>query len=243
METIRFGEGGSSGGGSLVHHTGTAPAPAVVLLTAIAGINPYMERVAGQLAEHGFTTLVLDYYARSGQVPDLSSPEKIMAAVGALSDPQTLGDLQDAVHYLAELETVNPERVAVLGFCVGGTYALMATSRVDGLRATAAFYGVLSYAKLSENKPLSPLDAVEASRVPLLAHYGDEDHLVPVTDVEALRERTRGAPAEVYLYPGAGHAFHEDFRPDIYRPVAARLAWTRTLAHLDWHLGSADGTS
>lgn len=65
---------------------------------------------------------------------------------------------------------------------------------------------------------------------------GDRDHIVPATDVADLRQALTGKPAEVYLYPGAGHAFHEDFHPAVYRPVAAEESWRRTVAYLDWYL-------
>jgi len=237
VETLSFETGSSAGGGQLVRRRRGGAGPAVVLLTAIAGINPYFERIANSLADHGATTLTVDYFARTGERPDLSGPEQIMAAVAALSDSQAIADVQSAVDRLRGLDAVDGDRIAVLGFCIGGTYALMSTSRVEGLKTAVAFYGVLRYGQLSDNKPVSPLEAVDAERVPLLAHYGDEDHLVPRQDVDELRVRTRGQAAEVYLYPGAGHAFHEDFRPPLYRPVAAKLAWERTLAHLDWHLG------
>jgi dienelactone hydrolase len=238
VEALRFEDGSNAGGGRLVRRRPEGSGPALVLLTAIAGINPYFKRLAESLADHGITTLTVDYFARNGEKPDLSGPEQIMAAVAALPDPQAMADVQAAVNHLRELDRVDPERIGVLGFCIGGTYSLMSTSRVDGLKTAVAFYGVLRYGKLSDNKPVSPLEAVDAGRVPLLAHYGDEDHLVPLHDVEELRERTRGEPAEVYLYPGAGHAFHEDFRPPVYRPVAAHIAWQRTLVHLDWHLST-----
>lgn len=239
MERVALA-GRDAGGGTIARPRREGRSPAIVLLTAISGINPYFERVAARLAELGLVTLTVDYFARSGQMPDLSSPEAIMEAVGAISDEQALADVSAAVDLLRGDDAVDPERVAVLGFCLGGTYALMATSRVEGLRTAVAYYGLIRYPRLSENKPVSPLDAVDAERVPLLAHYGDEDHLVPVEDVEALRDRTRGRTAEVYLYPGAGHAFHEDFRPAAYRPIAARESWARTMAQMDWHL-TVDG--
>jgi dienelactone hydrolase len=49
-------------------------------------------------------------------------------------------------------------------------------------------------------------------------------------------ERLAGRPAEIYTCPGAGHAFHEDFRAQVYRPVAAVTAWSRTREYLPWYL-------
>ena len=95
---------------------------------------------------------------------------------------------------------------------------------------------MLKYTETTENKPVSPMDTVDDITCPLLGHFGEADHLVPVDHAAELQERLKGKPAEVYTYPGAGHAFHEDFRPEIYRPVAAQTAWQRTLIYLRWYL-------
>jgi carboxymethylenebutenolidase len=83
-------------------------------------------------------------------------------------------------------------------------------------------------------KPRQPLDAIRDLSCPLLGLYGAEDALIPVADVEELKRRlaqTRHAH-EVRLYPGAGHAFLNDTRPDAYRPEAAADAWSRLVPFL-----------
>ncbi|MGP4029942.1 dienelactone hydrolase family protein [Actinomadura sp. 3N407] len=228
---IRFGDGA---GGVLVGAEGTRR-PAVLLTTAIAGINDYVLRQADRLAGDGHTCLVLDYYARQGgRAPDLSSPEKIMAAVAALPDPTVIEDMTAAVRWLEDETGAN--RIGAVGFCIGGTYSLLAASQVPGLRCAVAFYGMLRYAAATDAKPVSPLDAAEKAACPVLGHFGETDHLVPVADAAELADRLRGRPAEIYTYPGAGHAFHEDFRPEVYRPVAATTAWARTGEYLSRYL-------
>ncbi|MEV4671378.1 MULTISPECIES: dienelactone hydrolase family protein [Actinomadura] len=230
---VRFN---ADGAGGVVVGADGGERPAVLLTTAIAGVNDYVLRQAGRLADAGYAVAVLDYYAREGgQAPDLSSPEKIMTAVGALADETVMGDMADAVAWLKEQPGVT--RVGALGFCIGGTYALLAASRVPGLSCAVTFYGMLRYGKLSDNKPVSPIDAAEKVGCPFLGHFGETDHLVPVADARELADRLRGRPAEIYTYPGAGHAFHEDFRPEVYRPVAATAAWARTHEYLRYYLG------
>lgn len=233
---VSFGPDGA--GGVVVGADGGGQRPAVLLTTAIAGVNDYVLRQADRLAEDGYACAVLDYYARDGgRAPDLSSPEKIMAAVGALSDERVLDDMAAAVSWLNEQG--GTDRVGALGFCIGGAYALLAASRIEGLRCAVTFYGMLRYAKPSDNKPLSPIDTAENVGCPFLGHFGEADHLVAVEDARELAARLRGKPAEVYTYPGAGHAFHEDFRPEVYRPVAATTAWSRTQEYLNYYLREA----
>jgi carboxymethylenebutenolidase len=211
----------------------------IVLLPAIAGVDEYALRVADRLAVHGYAVLALDYFARAGAVPDLGSPEKVMAAVASVSDDQVVEDVGQALQALAEDGAVEVSRAGVLGLCIGGSLALLSAAALgDRLSCVAAFYGLVRYGSSSDNKPRSPLDVAKDVEVPFVGHWGDADHLVPAADVEALREAMRGKPAEIYLYPGAGHAFHEDHRP-VYRPAAAADAWRRTLLYFDYYMASS----
>lgn len=231
MEQVRFGEGA---GGPIAMPGGPGPHPAVVVVPAIAGINDYIERVCKRLATQGYLAVGLDYYL-DRTTPDLSDMSRILAAVASLADDEVVESIQSIVSGLGERADVDADRVGMVGFCIGGTYSVLAASRVDGLACSVGFYGLLRYQELTENKPRSPLDTVDGLRVPLLMHYGDDDHLVPSDDVIALQKQTSASRVEVYRYPGAGHAFHEDFR-DVYRPVAAQTAWLRTTIYLDWYL-------
>ncbi|KRV50457.1 hypothetical protein AQ490_15340 [Wenjunlia vitaminophila] len=248
-ERVAFGSGaagpggyqhslpGGGPGGYFHPAPGPGPHPAVVVVPAISGVNDYVQRQAARLAEAGYSALLLDYYARQqGQAPDLSSPEKVMEAVWALPDPQVLDDLSAAVAWLGARPEVEASRVGVVGFCIGGSYALLGAAHVPGLACAVTFYGMLRYAQLSPNKPESPLDAVSKAQCPVLGHFGDADAIVPLADARELADRLRGKPAEIYTYPGAGHAFHEDFRPQVYRPAAAAAAWERTCQYLDYYL-------
>jgi carboxymethylenebutenolidase len=89
-------------------------------------------------------------------------------------------------------------------------------------------------------KPRQPLDALADLSCPLLGLYGAEDALIPLADVEELKRRlarTRHAHA-VHVYPGAGHAFLNDTRPDAYRPQAAEEAWGRLVPFLQRELAA-----
>lgn len=234
---LRLGDEANSPGGVLARPAAQGPAPAVIVTSAIAGINDYVERVVDELASQGYLALGLDYYARTGGPPDLSSMDKIMAAVANLSDPQVIDDMRAAADWLR----ADPEcdgKVASVGFCIGGTYALLASAAIDDLACAVSFYGMLRYRELTANKPTSPLDAAAKAKCPLLGHFGENDHLVPVSDADELRQVTQSLPAEIYTYPGAGDAFHEDFRPQVHRPVAAATAWSRTLTFLRYYLTS-----
>lgn len=236
-EFVEFDASAGRTCGYLARPEGRGPFPAVALAPAIAGVNDYVKGVATTLADAGYACLAIDYHARSDGPPDLSDLQKILAAVAAVDDTVALADLQGARDHLAAQDFVDADRIGIVGFCMGGSYALMAAARVDGIRCAVAFYGLLRYRQKTDNKPVSPLDVVDDVRVPFLGHYGETDHLIPLDDVEELRARLSGRPAEIHTYPGAGHAFHEHFRPEVYRPVAAATAWAHTATYLGWYLG------
>lgn len=211
------------------------PAPAVILLPAVAGLNSYCSKIADALAEQGYVSLAIDYYARTGGTPRISTRAEAIATVASLSDNEILADIAAGAHYLKAQPYVAQNKLAVLGFCVGGTYALLAASTIDAFTCAISFYGPPKYTELNNNKPRSPLEAVVDLKCPLLAHYGEADSLIPLQHVQELREQLKAKPAEIYTYPGAGHAFHEDFRPEAYRPIAAQEAWLRSLRYLHWY--------
>jgi carboxymethylenebutenolidase len=233
-ERIRFPSVDGDGGG-LLFVPEHLPAPGVVLLPAIHSITPYIEEVASGLRRNGFACLALDYFAR-GDSPELSDRPSMVAAVDAMSDLRAIADVDGALAHLRNGPSAG-RSVGVLGFCVGGSLALLARAQIDRLDAVVAYYGQLRYAGHPEHKPTSPLESVGDQGAPFLGHFGDEDWATSIDDAAELARRLRGQPAEVYIYPGAGHAFHEWHRPDVYRATAASESWARTMAFLRWHLG------
>ena len=114
--------------------------------------------------------------------------------------------------------------------------------------ASVPFYGLLSHQHGilhgdagvdPELKPREPLEAARDIRCPVLGFYGDQDQFVPVSDIELLTERLAetSQPAEIVVYPGAGHAFMNDTRPDAYRPADAADAWQKMVDFLRKQLG------
>ena len=216
--------------------------PGVVMIPDVRGLYGHYRELAARLASEGFVVLAVDLYRRTGP-PEISDPAAAMRWIRELSDPQVLADVQAAVDCLAAHESVAGRPIGVAGFCMGGQYALLAACSCRGLSACVPFYGMLAYADGldAEKKPRSPLEATPDLTCPVLGLYGEDDALIPVSDVRALEERlaATGQPFEVHLYAGAGHAFMNDTRPDAYRPDAARDAWPRMLSFLHKHLGAA----
>ena len=76
---------------------------------------------------------------------------------------------------------------------------------------------------------------------PYLGLFGEDDGLIPRADIKELESALRraGKTFQTKVYPGAGHAFFNDERPDAYRPEAAKDAWVRAITFFRTHLGKA----
>jgi carboxymethylenebutenolidase len=157
---------------------------------------------------------VCDRFAREGFValaPDLYRGERAR-------DPDAAGRL------MMGLEIPIGARVGAVGFCMGGQLALFAATRSPRIGAVVDFYGIHPNVSLD----LSGLSAA------VLGIFAERDEFVPVESARKLEADLRGAGkrARFEVYPGVGHAFFNDSRPDVYDARAAARAWSETLAFL-----------
>ena len=217
----------------------SGPRPGVVVIHDVWGLADHTRDLAGRLAAEGFAALAVNLYRG---LPELRIDDPGRWIRG-LSDPQMLEQVQAGIDGLAAHPAVAGHRVGVVGFCMGGMYSLLAAAGCRGLSAAVVFYGLLSHDQglFRTDKPLDPArkprEPAAAAReiaCPLLCFFGEDDDFVPLSDVQRLREGLAGAahPAEIVVYPGAGHAFLNDTRPAAYRPEIARRAWARMLEFL-----------
>ena len=228
-------------------HRANAVQPGVVVIHDVWGLSDHYRDLARRLAGDGFAALAVNLYRRTPE-PKITDPG---AWIRALSDPQAIADIQSAVDFLAAHPAVAGRKIGVTGFCMGGTYAIHAAASCRGVSAAVAFYGMLSHERGllapppgerldPSRKPRSPLEAAREVRCPLLGCFGAEDPYIPSDDVARFDAQldASGQAHEVIVYPGAGHAFVNDTRAEMYRPEAARDAWSRMIGCFERHLGS-----
>jgi carboxymethylenebutenolidase len=210
----------------------------VVLVPSIHGLSPYIETVAERLALHGYESLIVDIYSRAGEKPPLASGPEILQAVASLDDTGVATDIAAAVEHTARARGKEPAEVGLLGFCIGGMLVTRAATFVEAA-CVIDYYGMIRYGDAITGKP-DPIEEVRALKAPLLGHFGDLDPWCPHRDVAELRDTLdeKSLVQEIYTYPGAGHAFDEAHRREVYRPAAAHDAWQRSLAFLGYHLGA-----
>jgi carboxymethylenebutenolidase len=197
------------------------PRGGVVVVQEIFGVNSHIRAVAGRFATEGYLAVapgLFEHVEPNFEVGyDPESRARGMAIVGKTDREQMIKDVAAAIVVAKE-----GGKVAVVGFCLGGTIAWEAAGRLAGLSAAVGYYG----GGIIGLKDLKP-------RVPTLLHFGDKDQHIPVAGV---REVAAAHPeVEVHIYP-ADHGFNCDQRASYDAPSAA-LAWTRTLAFLRKRVG------
>lgn len=218
--------------------------PGICLVHEVFGLGSFMGSQVEAWANMGFAVLAPDLYSREsvGEVegsPELPDPdgdwtgEQIRGALGRLSDRQVMADLDDALRDLGSWDGVDGDRLAVLGFCMGGNFAYLLGCHSDRAAAVVDFYGRIVYPELSAHRPVQPLEMALNLGVPFLGHFGEEDSSIPAAEVDRL-ESTLSQFAksfDIVRYPGAGHGFMNDSRPAFHGP-SAEAALGRTLEFL-----------
>ena len=207
---------------------GVANPPVVLLAMEIFGLHEYIKDVVRRLAKFGAFAVAPDYYFRSGvDLTKLTDFKELMPIVNAKPDAELLSDL-DATVAWAKSQGGDTSRLGIVGFCRGGRTVWLYAAHSDALKAGVAFYGSLVDPQNPKNPgwPKSPFELVPEMKAPVLGLYGEEDQGIPVAQVEAMKAalKAAGKTAEFKIYPGAGHAFHADYRPS-YRQKAAEDGW------------------
>jgi carboxymethylenebutenolidase len=209
-----------------------APLGGVVVVPDIGGLRPLYEDMCRRLATHGLAVCAVEPFSRLAQDAG-GSPldlETRRARAGQLYDDFVMEDLAEAADHLAAADGVSG--IAVLGFCLGGSYALKAAATGRFERAVA-FYGMVRTPPQWVGGGQHDALSTAAAACPTLAIFGEADPWVPEADVDALRNAWAANPDhKVVVYRGANHAFvHDPDRPE-HRPEDAADAWHRALAFL-----------
>jgi carboxymethylenebutenolidase len=214
------------------------PHPALVVVPEAFGVNAHIRDVCRRFAARGYLAIAPEIYHRAGaglEIPYADMPPA-MAQLALLSNAGIEQDLAAALAHARGRPDVDPARVGVVGFCVGGFAAFLAACRLDPA-ATVSFYGG-GIVRPRAGLALQPLlEEAGGIRAPLLCLFGSADGGIPGADVEAIRQRLAGLDGghEVVVYEGAGHAFFCDARPAYHAP-SAQAAWERTLGWFERHL-------
>jgi carboxymethylenebutenolidase len=221
--------------GALARPDAATPRPGVLVLHDVYGLVDDVRRIAGRIAELGYVALVPDLY-------DTGHPKPLCIVRTFLAmkrgEGPAFADLDAANRWLAARDDVDGERLAAVGFCLGGGFALLYGVRAP-LRATGVFYGDVP-------------KRVEALRgvCPVVAGYGERDRLyAPQGDRLRAHLEALGVPHDYRSYPDVGHSYMNHLHGlgaalAAWGPLATRFdpaadadSWDRLARFFRSHLG------
>jgi carboxymethylenebutenolidase len=228
-EIIEFASNGRRGRGYIaVPANGAQSGAGIIVLQEWWGLVDQIKRTCDRFARAGFTALAPDLY--HGATVPLSEPDEAGRRMMALEMGTAAKELSGAVDELVR-RTGRPS-VGVIGFCMGGGLALvLATQRPDTVKAVVPAYGLIPWPDVQPD--YSRLDAA------VLVHAAEQDGSFTPDAALALQAQLEqlGTDVEVHLYPGAGHAFFNEDRPEVYHPESADRLWERSVAFFRRTLG------
>ena len=226
VEIVAYQSGKETVRGVLCRPAGVHQAAAVVLVHGDRGLTNWVKDQASRLAGKGYVVLAVDLY-RGEIVSDAPPGQPARVLLDAhilgrgLPDDQVLADLKAAVDYLAGRPGVRSEAIGIIGWDIGGGYALDAALHDPRLRAVVVCYGRLT----TDPGLLAPLKA------PVLGIFaGKDEGISPETIAQfcAAMRKANKRVAGIHTYPACGHDFMEEARH------ATADAW----AHIDAFLGA-----
>ncbi|HVN52551.1 MAG TPA: dienelactone hydrolase family protein [Acidimicrobiales bacterium] len=192
----------------------------LVLCPDIMGLRPLFDEMAQRLAdENGWVVVVPEPYPGR----EALTLDERLASVGEFDDLKVMATLQQAA------DATGMHDVGVLGFCMGGMWALKA-SATGRFHHAVSFYGMIRMPdQWRSDTQWDALDYVTSpGACPVLELVGTEDPFVPLHHVAELQE----ADAEVHIYEGAEHGFVHDASRPAHRPEDAADAWSRAITFL-----------
>jgi len=199
----------------------SAPKAAVVVIQEIFGVNHHIRAVCDRFADNGYVAIAPAIFDRiEPNFQSGYSPEEVAVARKFVANPDWPAMLRDSQAAIDAVKDVGP--VGMIGFCLGGSVAYAAATKLSGLSAAIGYYGgaIVRFAD-------------DAPKVPTQLHFGEKDAGIPLGDVDIIRAKR--PDVEIHVYPGAQHGFNCDERAS-YDPASSGIAKQRSLDFFARHL-------
>jgi carboxymethylenebutenolidase len=212
------------------------PRGAVIVAQEAFGVNDHIRDVTRRFAGVGYHAVAPALFHRAGgETAEYGDWESVMKLFEGFSDDGVLVDIDATLEHLRTAGH-SDDRIAIVGFCMGGRVSFLVAVRRQ-LAAAVGFYGggIVETGRFGF-PPL--IDEAAQLQTPWLGLFGDLDQSIPVEHVERLRAALADVTTvdhEIVRYADAGHGFHCDAR-DSFHPEAAADGWQRTLDWLQRHL-------
>lgn len=198
------------------------PKGGIVVIQEIFGVNHHIRAVCDNFAKEGYVAVAPALFDRTQRNYESGyTPAEIEKSRTFVAKPDWDAMMRDTDAAIKELKSAGP--IGIVGYCMGGTIAFLAATRLSGLSASVPYYGgrIVAFA---DEKP----------KCPVQMHFGETDQSIPMTDVETIKQK-RGGDCEIYVYKDAGHGFHCDERGSFHKE-SSEVAWKRTSDFLQKHM-------
>lgn len=186
---------------------------AIVVVQEYWGLNDHIKDIANRYADEGFIAVAPDLY-RGEAAKDKNEAARLMQNL-------ELEDGLDIINnaMISAQEKYDIEKFGITGFCMGGTYALQAACKLEGLQAAAPFYG-----------DIPDEFTLQGLKCPVIFISATKDKWINPEKVAELERiaKVNSLPIESIKYE-ADHAFFNDTRPEVYDAEAAKDAWKRVV--------------
>jgi len=206
------------------------PAPAVVVVQGQTGVQDFV-KFSDLAAQNGLVAAAPDLYHRDPPDCKDDAPTRRMR----LRDATVIEDINVTVDFLKSHKSLNPNRIGIVGFCMGGRIVYLVSSVNPDIKASVMYYGGDTFSAWGEG--LSPFERTKDIHCPIMGHFGEDDQNPSPADMRKLdAELTKfQKPHEFHSYPNAAHAF-ANFGSGNYREHAANASWSRTFGFFAKHL-------
>ncbi|HXM62543.1 MAG TPA: dienelactone hydrolase family protein [Terriglobales bacterium] len=219
-KNVSYKSGDDTVQGLIFAPEGKGPFPGILVIHEYWGLNDWVKEQASKLSDLGYVALAIDLYR--GKVA--TTPDEAHEIMRGVPEDRAARDLHAAFEFLKSQPNVQKDRIASIGWCMGGGYSFDVALQEPTLTADVINYGHLA------SDPAS-LKKINAS---ILGVFGGQDRGIAVDDVKKFEQSMKqlGKKVEIVIYPNAGHAFENPNNKAGYRADDAADAWKRTVDFL-----------
>src|SRR5579864_2386168 len=222
---VSYKSGNETVHGIIYAPEGKGPFPSIIVIHEWWGLNDWVKEQASKLSDQGYVTLAIDLYR--GKVA--TTPDEAHEIMRGVPEDRAARDLHAAVEFLKSQSNVKKDRIASIGWCMGGGYSLDVALQEPALTAAVINYGHLA----TDSESLKKINAS------ILGIFGGQDPGITAEDVKKFEQalKQQGNKVEVVIYPDAGHGFENPNNKAGYRAEDTADAWKRTVNFLAETLG------
>jgi carboxymethylenebutenolidase len=224
-KSVSYKSGEDTVQGLIFTPEGKGPFPGILVIHEWWGLNDWVKEQASKLSDLGYVALAVDLY-RGKVATTEDEAHEIMRGV---PEDRAARDLHAAFEFLKSQPNVKKDRIASIGWCMGGSYSFDVALQEPTLTAD-----VINYGHLATDPEM--LKKINAS---ILGIFGGKDRGITPDDVKKFEQAMKqlGKKVDIVIYPNAGHAFENPNNKAGYRADDAADAWKRTVDFLAQTLG------